>query len=248
MPALPRIDQDNLPAHIAIIMDGNGRWANRRGLMRLMGHKVGVDSVKVIVEAARKLGIRVLTLYAFSTENWRRPEAEVSGLMDLLRTFLLRELPSMMEHSIRLRVIGQAQRLPEGPRRVLEKVIAETSANTGLVLNLALSYGARDEILRATARLARRCMAGELAPEDIDEAALAGELDTAGLPDPDLLIRTGGEYRLSNFLLWQASYAELYITETPWPEFRKRELYLAIQTYQQRQRRFGRTGDQLAAS
>ncbi len=240
-------ETDNIPRHVAIIMDGNGRWAKKRGLMRLMGHKVGVDSVKKVVEAARTMGISVLTLYAFSTENWRRPAAEVNGLMDLLQSFLQRELDNMVRNDIQLRCIGQLQKLPAGPRRVLEQVMERTADNQGLILNLALSYGSREEILRAAREFARRCQQGRNQPEELDEMLFPSLLYTAGLPDPDLIIRTGGEYRLSNFLLWQASYAELLITETPWPEFREKQFRLAIKEYQGRQRRFGYTGDQIAS-
>jgi len=235
----------NIPAHIAIIMDGNGRWAKRRGLMRLMGHKTGVDSVKVVVEEARKLGVKVLTLYAFSTENWQRPVDEVNGLMELLRTFLLKELANMKSNGIRLRCLGQKERLPQAARAVLDQTIMETADNSGLTLNLALSYGSRLEIVEAVRNIAAACVAGKLAVADISEQTVADHLYTAGLPDPDLLIRTGGEHRLSNFLLWQLSYAELYVTETPWPEFRHNELRKAIASYQLRQRRFGRTGEQV---
>jgi len=236
----------NLPRHVAIIMDGNGRWAKKRGLMRLMGHKVGVDSVKKVVETARIMGIEVLTLYAFSTENWHRPAAEVSGLMELLRTFLRREVDNMMANNIRLRAIGQTTKLPDSARQVLEEVMEKTAGNTGLVLNLALSYGSRDEIVRAARRFAAECSTGKRRPEELDEELFSSYLDTAGLPDPDFVIRTSGEFRLSNFLLWQLSYAELYITDIPWPEFREAEFREAIAVFQRRQRRFGRTGDQVA--
>ncbi len=238
-------DPGSLPRHVAIIMDGNGRWARRRGLPRVMGHKRGVESVKKVVEAARQMGIEVLTLYAFSTENWNRPAAEVSALMELLATFLRREAPNMMANDIRLRTIGQTERLPETPRRVLADVMAQTADNRGMVLNLALSYGSRDEIVRAARRFAADCAAGRRRPGELDETLFAGYLDTAGLPDPDLVIRTSGECRLSNFLLWQLSYAELYITDIPWPEFREAEFQAAIADFQGRQRRFGRTGEQV---
>ena len=226
-------------------MDGNGRWARQRGLMRLMGHKAGVDSVKKIVEACRELGVKVLTLYAFSTENWKRPADEVSGLMELLRSFLLKELDNLKTNNIRLRCIGQPERLPKTAREVLDRAIEETSQNSGLILNLALSYGSRLEIVEAVRCIASECMQDKLSIDDISEQTLADHLFTAGLPDPDLLIRTGGEHRLSNFLLWQLSYAELYVTETAWPEFRKKDLTKAILSFQKRQRRFGRTGEQV---
>jgi len=239
------IDPDNIPVHIAIIMDGNGRWAKRRGLMRLMGHRAGVESVKEVVEAASSAGVKVLTLYAFSTENWKRPQEEVNGLMELLRSFLQKELQNMLQNNIQLRCIGQKKKLPESCRLVLDKAIEETTANTGLILNLALSYGSRGEIVEAVRRLVTLCVEKKLSIEDITEETFADHLYTAGLPDPDLLIRTGGEYRLSNFLLWQLSYAELYVTDVSWPEFRADNLFAAIRSFQLRQRRFGRTGDQL---
>ncbi len=238
-------DTDSLPRHVAIIMDGNGRWAKRRGLPRVMGHRRGVESVKKVVETARKMGIEALTLYAFSTENWRRPATEVAALMELLATFLRREAPNMMANNIRLTAIGQIDRLPDSAGRALREVMAQTAANTGLVLNLALSYGSRDEIIRASRRFAADCVAGRRQPEELDEELFAAYLDTAGLPDPDLVIRTSGEFRLSNFLLWQLSYAELYITDTPWPDFREAEFRAAIADFQGRQRRFGRTGEQV---
>lgn len=240
-----RIDRDRLPRHVAIIMDGNGRWAKERGLMRVKGHMVGVESVRNIVRAAGDLGVKVLTLYAFSTENWNRPRFEVKALMGLLQRFLEKELVELSANNVRLRAIGQTDKLPDGPRRTLARVIEATAHNSGLVLNLALSYGARAEITRAAANLARLCQEGSLRPEEITEDLLAGQLYTAGLPEPDLLIRTGGEYRLSNFLLWQASYAEIYVTETKWPDFRRAQLIAAIHDYQQRQRRFGKTGEQV---
>ncbi len=238
---------DRLPVHIAIIMDGNGRWAQRRGLMRLMGHKAGVTTVQEIVRAAREMGIRVLTLYAFSSENWKRPAKEVSGLMGLLKSYLESELATMLENGISLRCIGNQANLPDEVRRTLDRSIASTGGNRDLILNLALSYGGREEIVRAARELADLCRDGAIAPAAITEELLASRLDTAGLPDPDLVIRTGGEYRLSNFLLWQSSYAELYFTETQWPDFTREHFAEAIAAYQQRQRRFGRTGDQLTA-
>lgn len=236
------------PLHVAIIMDGNGRWAQSRGLMRLMGHKAGVKTVQLIVKAAREIGISFLTLYAFSSENWKRPATEVSGLMSLLKSYLESELASMQENNIRLRSIGRKENLPKEIRETLDASIAKTAANTGLVLNLALSYGSRDEIVTAAKEMAQLCASGKLRPEDITEEAFAGHLYTAGLPDPDLVIRTGGEFRLSNFLLWQASYAEIFITETHWPDFTREDFVAAIATFQKRQRRFGRTGEQVKAN
>jgi undecaprenyl diphosphate synthase len=226
-------------------MDGNGRWAQNRGMIRLLGHKSGVKTVKKIVTAASELGIKVLTLYAFSTENWKRPEQEVSGLMSLLKSYLENELSTMLDNNIKLRCMGKKEQLPEEVQHVLNSSINKTANNTGLVLNLALSYGGRSEITRAARNLAKMCAAGTLHPDEITEDLLEENLYSAGLPDPDLLIRTGGEYRLSNFLLWQASYAELYITETNWPDFTQEDFHKALTIYQERQRRFGKTGDQL---
>ena len=234
-----------LPVHVAIIMDGNGRWAKDRHQPRLFGHKAGVDSVREIVKAAREIGIRHLTLYAFSTENWQRPGLEVKGLMLLLKTFLQAELDAMKKNGIRLDCFGQKERLPDDARAVLERVIAETADCPGLRLNLALSYGSRTEMLRAVQAVSRRCAAGEFAPEAIDEELFNNQLYSTGQPDPDLLIRTSGEQRLSNFLLWQLSYAELYFTETRWPDFRREQFFEALQVFANRQRRFGKTGEQV---
>lgn len=241
---MPKPDTATLPRHIAIIMDGNGRWAEQQGKPRIMGHRAGVESVQDIVRAARELGIGVLTLYAFSTENWKRPPLEVQALMGLLKSFLESELGTMVHNNVSLRCLGQKDRIPAEVRQVLERVIQETSGNTGLILNLALSYGGRSEITQAVQAVAQKCLAGDLSPEKIDQAVLEQHLYTAGLPDPDLLIRTGGETRLSNFLLWQASYAELYFTEILWPDFRRQDLLNAIHDFQKRQRRFGKTGEQ----
>ncbi|HEB68578.1 MAG TPA: isoprenyl transferase [Desulfobulbus sp.] len=236
-----------VPTHVAIIMDGNGRWAEERNKPRLAGHKAGVDSVRAVVETARDIGVRHLTLYAFSTENWQRPPTEVTGLMKLLRTYLESELRNMLKNDIRLFCLGQRERLPADVRRVLGTVMEETADCTGMTLNLALSYGGRNEMIRAVRQLAKQCVDGELDYRSLSEDMLTQLLDTAGQPDPDLLIRTGGEHRLSNFLLWQASYAELYFTETKWPDFRKDQLLAAIAAYGRKQRRFGRTGAQLHA-
>ena len=234
-----------IPSHIAIIMDGNGRWAEERRRPRLAGHKAGVDSVRAVVETAREIGVRYLTLYAFSTENWQRPRAEVKGLMALLRTYLESELRTMLKNDIRLFCIGQRERLPADVLSVLEQVMQETEHCREMTLNLALSYGGRNEMIRAVRKMAHKCVAGEVDPDALSEGMLGECLDTFGQPDPDLLIRTGGEHRLSNFLLWQVSYAELYFTETKWPDFRKHQLLEAVATYGRRQRRFGKTGAQL---
>ncbi len=235
-----RLDPAALPRHVAVIMDGNGRWAQRRGRARIFGHRRGADRVRSTVEQCRKLGIGVLTLYAFSDENWGRPREEVSFLMDMLGRFLRSEIPSMKESGIRFRTIGRTERLPAPARDWIAKAGAETAGNDGMVLNLALSYGGRSEIVQAVKRLAAAGL-----PEDLREEDLARHLDTAGLPDPDLIIRTSGEQRTSNFLLWQAAYAELYFTEVLWPDFDERELLLALLDFQRRQRRFGLTDDQV---
>ena len=248
MAPTPELDPSNIPSHIAIIMDGNGRWAQSHKLLRTMGHKAGVDSVLNIIKACRLMGVKVLTLYAFSSENWQRPAQEVSTLMSLLKTFLARELTNLTENNIKLRAIGQVERLPTDVREVLNHSIAESAGNTGMVLNLALSYGSRDEIVLAAREIARQCLKGELRPDEIDTRTINEHLYTRGLPDPDLIIRTGGESRLSNFLLWQASYSEIYITDTHWPDFREPQLKLAISDFQRRQRRFGRTGEQVTTS
>jgi len=239
------LDPARLPTHVAVIMDGNGRWAQQRALPRLQGHRVGKDSVRAVVETSRRLGIRFLSLYAFSTENWERPPREVDGLMNLLRKYLASELGKMMRNHIRLRAIGSMRRLPPAVRAALRSTIEATKRNTGMTVVLAVSYGAREEITRATRAIARRVRRGEIEPEEITATTVARHLGTRGIPDPDLLIRTGGEMRLSNFFLWEAAYTELYVTETLWPDFREREYLQALAVFQQRQRRFGRVPDQL---
>ena len=229
-----------LPRHVAIIMDGNRRWATRRGLPRVAGHREGVKAVRAAVRVAGELGIEVLTLYAFSSENWHRPSREVATLMTLLQHTLTRELPELMAQKVRFRVIGRAEGVPPAVQRRLDRVVEATAANTGLTLLMAFNYGARDELVDACRRLAADAAAGRLRPEDIDEERLGRTLYTAGLPDPDLLVRTSGEMRLSNFLLWQVAYTELWVTPTLWPDFGTRELCLAIGEYQRRHRRFGR--------
>jgi len=235
-----------LPRHVAVIMDGNGRWATQRGLSRIQGHRRGKDSVKEIVETAREIGIEFLTLYAFSTENWERPEREVDALMGLLRRYLRSELNKMMRHRIRLRAIGNLRRLPHEVLADIREVEHSTRANDGMTVQLAVSYGSREELVAAVRRLARKVRDGVLAPEDIDEQALSDSLMTAGIPDPDLLIRTSGEMRLSNFLLWQVAYTELYVTDVLWPDFRRPQFLAALDDYRRRERRFGKTAEQLA--
>jgi undecaprenyl diphosphate synthase len=228
-----------LPRHIAIIMDGNGRWAGQRGLERIEGHRAGAKSVREVVTQCARLGIECLTLYSFSVENWKRPKEEVDALMALCAHHLVAERQEIMENNVRLRQIGHRDALPEPVRRELETTESLSRNNTGLTVCLALNYGARTEMVDAVRRLARRVQSGELAADDVDESAISGALDTAGLPDPDLVVRTAGEMRLSNFLLWQISYAELYVTPVLWPEFRPEHLNDAIRTYARRERRYG---------
>lgn len=239
------LDSERLPRHVAIVMDGNGRWARNRRKPRIYGHKVGADSVREIVEMTREIGIGHLTLYAFSTENWNRPEQEVSGLMNILKSYLVSELSRMEKNEIRLNCLGETTKLPRGVRQTLEDTVKRTAGNDKMVLNLALSYGARDEICLAMKKIVKLCLDQKLKPEQIDHQFLSDQLYTAGQPDPDLLIRTGGEQRLSNFLLWQASYAEIYFTETMWPDFRKQAYLEALLDFQSRERRFGKTGEQV---
>jgi undecaprenyl diphosphate synthase len=227
-------------------MDGNGRWATQRGLTRIQGHRRGKDSVRAIVEKAREIGIEYLTLYAFSSENWQRPEREVGALMQLLRRYLRSEVAKMMRYGIRLRAIGNLRKLPSAVLAEMREVERKTARNDRMTVLLAVSYGSREEITRAARNLARRVRDGVLAPEDIDEDVFASALGTTGIPDPDLLIRTSGEMRLSNFLLWQLAYTEIYVTDTLWPDFREPELLVALEDYKRRQRRFGRTTEQIA--
>jgi undecaprenyl diphosphate synthase len=238
----------NLPRHIAIIMDGNGRWAKKRGLPRVAGHREGVRSVREIVEACGELDIQVLTLYTFSTENWRRPKDEVNALMRLLIQTLRKEIQELMKNNVRLMAIGQLDTLPDAARKEFLEGIEITKSNTGLILNLALSYGSREEIVSAIRSIARDVSQRKLDTADIDATLMDARLYTAGLPDPDLLIRTSGEYRISNFLLWQIAYSELYISDIFWPDFRRKELYAAIEDYQRRERRFGKVSEQISRS
>lgn len=228
-----------IPQHIAIIMDGNGRWAKSRGLPRAEGHRAGAESVREAIDACKELGVQYLTLYAFSSENWSRPQAEVSALMILLEKFLASKAEDLMRQNVRLQVIGQTDRLPESTRETLRKVIAQTATNDSLTLVLALSYGSREEITAATRKIAQGILDGNWKIEDITPELLASQLDTATMPDPDLLIRTSGEMRVSNFLLWQISYAEMVIVDKYWPDFRQGDLFAAFAEYQKRHRRFG---------
>lgn len=230
-----QVDFDRLPQHIAVIMDGNGRWAAQRHLPRVEGHRAGIESVREVVESSARLGIQVLTLYAFSVENWKRPATEVSTLMMLLKRYLRLELNTLLRNNIRFRVIGRESELAPDIRAELADAERKTASNTGMLFNIALNYGGRAEIVEA----ARRLLEGGVAPEELDEQRFAGFLYTAGQPDPDLLIRTSGEMRVSNFLLWQIAYAEIWVTETLWPDFRRQHLLEAIVAYQKRHRRYG---------
>jgi undecaprenyl diphosphate synthase len=235
----------NLPRHVAIIMDGNGRWASQRGLPRTEGHSASVAVVKDVVRAAADLGLEVLTLYTFSIENWRRPPGEVFFLMSLLRDTLNDELPELHAENVRFRTIGRVSRLFPASRAAVRNSIETTKDNTGLVLNLALSYGGKLEIVDAVRAISRKIERGELASHQINERLIAAHLYTADLPDPDLLIRTSGEMRISNFMLWQLAYTEMWVTDVLWPDFSRHDLYEAIESYQTRERRFGLTSDQL---
>ncbi|MBI1798079.1 MAG: isoprenyl transferase [Candidatus Eisenbacteria bacterium] len=234
------IDRGNLPRHVAIIMDGNGRWAKARGVPRLMGHRAGRESVREAVKGCVALGVEVLTLYTFSIENWKRPRREVQALMTILRQTLREEREELRRQNVRLQVIGRLDDLSEPVRDAIDETRRHLAECTGMLLNLALSYSGRAELVDAIARMLREQARQPIAPADVDEAFVAGHLATAGLPDPDLLIRTSGEMRLSNFMLWQLAYTELWITGTLWPDFRRRHLYEAVADFQRRERRFGR--------
>ncbi len=239
---MPESGQPNahLPRHVAIIMDGNGRWARARGLPRIRGHTEGMQSVREIVETSVEIGFPNLTLYAFSQENWNRPAAEVNALMRLLQRYVAKERDELVRQGVEVRVFGDLQRLPSGPRNAVDMIQDTTAGGKNLRLNLMISYGSRAEITRAVRLIAEAVKRGELDPADINEALISSHLYTAGLPDPDLLIRTSGEQRISNFMLWQLAYTELYITPTLWPDFRRADLLAAIHEYQKRERRFGR--------
>ncbi len=233
-------DLATVPEHVAIIMDGNGRWAKKRLLNRIRGHEKGSETVRSIVRASRKIGIKYLTLYAFSTENWQRPKAEVKALMHLLERFLKKELQEMQDNNIRLFTIGQQEKLPEKVRATLQETMALTEKNNGMQLNLALSYGGRAEIVRMVRLVAKQAVSGEIAMDAINEDVVASNLHTADMPDPDLLIRTSGEMRISNFLLWQIAYSEIFITDTLWPDFSQEEFFNILKKFQNRDRRFGK--------
>lgn len=245
---IKNLNPAKLPGHVAVIMDGNGRWAKARGLDRSEGHIRGVDTVRLITEAASEIGVKYLTLYTFSTENWNRPQAEVDALMALVGMAIARETPDLIKNNVRLTIMGDLSRLPAETLQCLEGCMADTSHCTGLVLNLAISYSSRWEITEAVRKIARRAASGEISPEDISDSDISAAMSRPEIPDPDLLIRTGGDYRISNYLLWQLAYSELYFTPLFWPDFGKEEFADAILTFQQRQRRYGLTGDQVTSS
>lgn len=239
------IDRHNLPQHVAVIMDGNGRWAKKKGAMRIFGHQNAIQSVREATEGCAELGIKYLTLYAFSTENWGRPKAEINGLMELLVSTLKKEINTLHENNVRLLTIGDTLDLPRNCQRELQFAIEETKQNTGLKLIIALSYSGRWEITKAVKAILVDAQNNGITPEQINESFIESYLETAGIPDPELLIRTSGEMRVSNFLLWQIAYTELYITDTLWPDFRKPHLYEALKSYQKRERRFGKISEQV---
>ncbi len=236
---MSNIDPHKIPKHVAIIMDGNGRWAKKKALNRIRGHEAGTESVRDITRTSRKIGISWLTLYAFSEENWKRPRHEINALMTLLKRFLKSELDEMLENGIRFHTIGRISKLPENVQSLIYETIEKTSRNRDMVLTLALSYGGRQEIFDTVQKIAKRIQSGDMEFEELTEQHISDALYTADMPDPDLLIRTSGEYRISNFLLWQIAYTELYITPTLWPDFRKKEYLSAIEEFQKRERRFG---------
>ncbi len=239
------IDKNNLPKHLAIIMDGNGRWAKKHGLFRTLGHESGTKSVKKIIEACATLGIENLTLYAFSTENWNRPKIEVEALMKVLVNSLIKELPTLEKNNIKMNAIGNLEKLPVKAQKELQDVINKTAGNTKLVLTLALSYGSREELVNAVKNISDKVKNNIISVDKIDDSVINEHLYTHNLPDVDLLIRTSGEHRISNFLLWQIAYAELYFTDILWPDFKESDLYEAILSYQKRERRFGKTSEQI---
>lgn len=239
------IDLQVLPRHVAIIMDGNGRWAKQKGNRRIFGHRQALRAVREVLEAGVELGLGYVTLFTFSTENWKRPKTEVRALMELLVSTIRKELPTLIDNNIRLRAIGNIEDLPKRPLRELNQAMEITRENTGMVLTLALSYGGRSDILNAVKRIAAKAQAGMLDPDHLTEQELRAEMSTNFLPDPELMIRTSGEFRISNFLLWELAYAEIYITEKFWPDFAREDLYAAILDYQNRERRFGMISEQL---
>ncbi len=240
-----QLDLTRIPEHLAIIMDGNGRWAKKKGAMRIFGHRHAIQAVKDAIEGADNLGVKYLTLFSFSTENWSRPQEEVKALMKLLVKTIIDEISLMMKNNIRLISIGDLQSLPKSANEKLKEAKRQTENNTGLTVILALSYSGQWEITEATKHIAQKVSEGKLKPEDITQQTVADHLQTAGIPDPELMIRTSGEYRISNFLLWQIAYTEMYFTPVLWPDFRAEHLYAAVEDYQKRERRFGKTGEQV---
>jgi undecaprenyl diphosphate synthase len=245
MSLLENIDQNNIPEHLAIIMDGNGRWAKQQGLLRAFGHESGTKSVKIIIQTCAKLGVKNLTLYAFSTENWNRPKLEVETLMKILIRSLKKELPTLIKNNIRLNTIGNIEKLPQSAQKELLDVIARTEHSSHMTLTLALSYGSREELVNAVKSISNKVKNNIISIDAIDDSIINEHLYTQNLPDVDLLIRTSGEHRISNFLLWQIAYAELYFTDVLWPDFKEQNLYEAIISYQKRERRFGKTSEQI---
>lgn len=245
MSLLDQIDKNKLPKHVAVIMDGNGRWAKEKGKLRVFGHQNGVLAVRDTVEGAVAAGIPFITLYAFSTENWNRPKLEVMALMELLVATINKETKTLMDNGVRLNAIGNLSLLPERCRRQLQEAIDKTSVNNRCTLTLALSYSSRWEIVEAAKKLAQKVQQGDIQPDDINEQLFSESLTTGNMPDPELMIRTSGEFRISNYLLWQLAYAELYFTQKLWPDFRREDLYEAIIDYQKRERRFGKTSEQV---
>jgi len=242
-PAYTDLDPADLPVHIAIIMDGNGRWAKKRTLNRVAGHNKGADAVRTIIRTCREIGISYLTLYAFSTENWERPKSEVAALMSLLKKFLNSEKKEMIDNNIRLNVIGELERLPKDARELLFDIMMQTKRNSGMILNLALSYGGRAEIVKMVKEIAVKAKEGVISTDSITPELVAEHLYTSEMPDPDLLIRTGGEFRVSNFLLWQIAYSEIFVTDTLWPDFGKDEFLRILHDYRLRERRFGKVAE-----
>jgi undecaprenyl diphosphate synthase len=240
-----KLDLTNIPKHLAIIMDGNGRWAKKKGAMRIFGHRHAIQAVKDAIEGADNLGVKYLTLFSFSTENWSRPQDEVRALMELLVKTIIDEISLMMKNNIRLISIGDVSSLPKSAYEKLVEAQRQTENNTGLTVILALSYSGQWELTQATKRIAQKVSEGKLKPEEITQQTVADHLETAGIPDPELMIRTSGEFRISNFLLWQLAYTELYFTPVLWPDFRIEHLYAAVEDYQKRERRFGKTGEQV---
>ncbi len=248
MAEINEVNKDNIPKHVAIIMDGNGRWATQKGKLRVFGHRNGVKAVQSTIEGAAKIGIQYITLYAFSTENWNRPKFEVNALMELLVDTIQKEIDTLNKNKIRLKAIGDLNTLPKKAKEKLRKAINETAKNDHMTLILALSYSSKWEIINAVKKITNKVKSGEISTDEINEDLIDNSLSTTGVPDPELMIRTSGEHRISNFLLWQLAYAELYFTPKLWPDFRERDLYEALLSFQKRERRFGKTSEQITES